>query len=306
MFTKWFALDAGAYMTRMYDIQGQQWKEYRSCYGIKEGTIECIGNEALSYVHKDYHHQMKYIMNEGKIKQNPYTLLERMLSEMLPYNYLFRPGFIVSVPMDADDALKKEWKDILSQLGACQIRFASSLDILDQDEYSFIIYVGHSLCEIGFYIHGEEKFHRTLSIAGKKMDEAIQERVGRLSNCLISLEDANAIKHAISNVLWQNKNGTITCWGMNRYQKYEEIKLKALDFWPCMEEVENQIVENVKECFRQIGMINRQKVSRNHVHLSGGMAHCFGLQQILEKELYCPIICTQEPSYDIISSMKEW
>ena len=306
MFTKWFALDAGAYTTRMYDIQGQQWKECRSCYGVKEGNIEQIGIEALSYVHKDHHHQVKYILDAGKIKQSPYALLERMLSQMLISNHLFRPGFIVSIPMDTSASVKKEWQNVLSELGARQVRFASSLDILDQDDYSFLIHVGHSLCEIGLYIHGEEQFHHTIPIAGKKMDEAIQERVGRMHNCLISLEDANAIKHAISDVLWQNKNGTIQCWGMNRYQKYEELSLKALDFWPCMEEVENQIAESVKESFRQMGMLNRQKVSQNHVHLTGGMAHCFGLRQILEKELYCPIICTQEPSYDIISSMKEW
>ena len=306
MFTKWYALDAGAYSTRLYDINSEQWRECRSCYGVHEGSIEQIGNEALTYVHMDHKHQVKYILDAGKIKQDPYELIQKMMKEMLVYTHLFRPAFLVALPMDSEQSDRRKWKESLARLGARQIRFVPTLDVLDQNEYSFLIHVGHSLCEMGLYIQGEEIFHKSFPVAGKRMDEAIQEQVGKLNNCLISLEDANALKHAISDILWQNKNGTITCWGMNRYQKYEEIKVRAFDVWPSMEQVEILIVEQAKECFKNMGMLNRQKVCRNHVYLSGGMANCFGLKQMLEEELYCPIICTQAPSYDIISSMKEW
>lgn len=305
MFTKWYALDAGAYMFRLYDIHGEKWNECRSCYGIKEGNIEEIGISALPFEHMDYKHKVQYVMEKGKIKQDPTPILSKMIEELRPQTHLFRPSFVVSLPMNAQEADKLQWKKVLMTLGAKQVRFIPCLQVLDKDVYNFEIHVGHSLCQIALYENGTLRFQKAISLAGKRMDEVIQEKVGKMYNCLISLEDANAIKKAISDVLWQNKNGTISCWGMNRYQKYEKIEVRAFDVWPCMEEVEKQIAQEVWQCFQQMGMITRQKVCRNHVRLSGGMASCFGLRQMLEKELYCPIICTQAPSYDIISAMKE-
>ena len=302
MFTKLYALDPGSYAFRLNDVYGEKWSECRSCYGVYEGQIEAIGSQAIQYEHMDYKHRLQYIMEDGKLVQDPSPLLQKMIDELRPQTHLFRPSFVVALPKNAD---KNQWKKILNDLGARQIRFVSTLDVLSKEEYNFEIHVGHSQTQMALYKKGILQFHKTFSIAGRRMDEAIQEKIGQMKNCFISLEDANQLKHAISDILWQNKNATLTCWGMNRYQKYEKIEIKAFELWPCMEEVERQIVEQAWACFQEMGMITRQKVCRNRVRLSGGMSACFGLRQMLEAELYCPIICNEEASYDIISAIKE-
>ena len=302
MFTKLYALDPGSYAFRLNDIYGEKWTECRSCYGVYEGEIEEIGESALSYEHMDHKHRLQYVMQGKDILQDPTPLLKKMMEELRPQTHLFRPSFVVALPKNAD---KNQWKKVLQDLGARQVRFVSSLDVLSKEEYNFEIHVGHSLCHMALYAKGVLQFHKTFPIAGRKMDEAIQEKIGQLKNCLISIEDANQLKRGVSDILWQNKNATFTCWGMNRYQKYEKIEVKAFDLWPCMEEVERTIAQEAWACFQEMGMLTRQKVCRNHVRLSGGMAACFGMSQMLESELYCPIICNEEPTYDIISAIKE-
>ena len=302
MFTKLYALDPGSYAFRLYDIYGEKWTECRSCYGTYEGEIEEMGTPALQYEHMDYKHRLRYILQNETILQDPRPLLKKMIEELRPQTHLFRPSFIVALPKGAN---KEEWKKILTDLGAKQVRFVSALDVLPKDEYNFEIHVGHSVCHMALYSNGILQFHKTIPMAGRKMDEAIQEKVGQMKNCFISIEDANQLKQAASDILWQNKNATLTCWGMNRYQKYEKVEIKVFDLWPCMEEVERKIAQEAWACFQDMGMITRQKVCRNHVRLSGGMASCYGLSQMLESELYCPIICNEHPTYDIISAIKE-
>ena len=136
------------------------------------------------------------------------------------------------------------------------------------------------------------------------MDEKIKMTIAQKQNCLISNEDASALKEAVSQAFKMNKNPMLQCMAMDRYGKLVNIQIRASDLWPAMEEQILQVVLWAKHCYMNMGSEMKQRLMNNGIMLSGGLANCFGLKEALKHEFDCPIICTTKPECDIIEQMK--
>lgn len=140
----------------------------------------------------------------------------------------------------------------------------------------------------------------------KQVDELIQKKIAKMTNCMIGIEDANALKQAASQALWKGKNATLLCTAINSHNEYVQIQCKAMDLWPCMENVIQQITLWAKQCMESVSIEMKETIHQNGILLSGGMAYCFGMRQLLQQELNHPVICTEKPEDDLIENMKGW
>lgn len=305
MFEYWLALDPGSKNFRMYSYSKQKQIDLRSCVAYSQGKLLDTSKEALKYVYANQKGlQVKYPLKEGKVISPITPLIKRGLKEFNIFQSIYKPCVFVAVNEEVSDLQKQKWQEELVRSGIRRFEFVDTMSLLQSDEACFIIHAGHSYTEIGIYAYGQEFVHKIIHFSGSSIDDKIKMMIASKTNCLISDEDASALKEAVSNTYKQNKTSTLSCGAVDRYGKTVQIQISCNEIWPCIEEELKQIILWARECYMNMGVEMKSRLMKNGIRLSGGLSHCFGLVQGLKHAFDCPIICTNEPECDMIEQMK--
>lgn len=305
MFERWFALDIGAYEIRLYDQNRHMDAKMRTVMAMEKGELIALGQDAFSYLYKGPKVEVRYPIWEDDIDASLSRLLKKCFEKLEIGQSLLKPCILLAIPDWYDEERKLSMERILLDSGIKKIRFITNTDLLWTREACFLIHAGHSYTEMGIYVNGTRRAYKKISFAGSRIDDQIKKAVATKTNCLITSEDACSLKHACSDVFWKNRNASLQCHAMDRYQHLGQITISASDLWPALEMVEKQIVLWAKQCFKEQSLDLKQALLQKGIHLSGGLAHCFGLPQMLEQAFGCPILVSSAPEYDIINAMKE-
>lgn len=307
MFDHWYALDLGGHKCRFYDYMEEKECTLRTCVAWNKKKPLAIGQAALPYVYQDQRKTMvKYPLDYNRIMSSLVPIVKEGLEQLKTPHTVFRPRALVVVPTETEESQLLNWQKEMNEAGITKIDFMTVMDALQTLEPTMIIHSGHTYTEIGVYAHEKRIALKTIFYAGKQVDEFIQKRIAEMTNCLISSEDACALKEAASNALWKGKNATLMCNASNQRNEYVQIQVKAMDLWPCMESVIQQVTLWAKQCMERVSIETKEMIHQNGILLSGGMANCFGMRQILEQELNHPVICTEKPEDDLLENMKGW
>ncbi len=307
MFDHWYALDLGGYNCRFYDFMEEKDIHIRTSVAYQQKKVVALGKDVMNYVYQDPRKvSIKYPLDYNRMMSSVVPLIKEGMQELQSAKALFRPRALVVVPSETDEAQLLRWQDEINQAGITKIDFMTVMDALQTIEPTMIIHSGHTYTEIGVYAHEEKIVLKTIFYAGKQVDELIQKKIAKMTNCMIGIEDANALKQAASQALWKGKNATLLCTAINSHNEYVQIQCKAMDLWPCMENVIQQITLWAKQCMESVSIEMKETIHQNGILLSGGMAYCFGMRQLLQQELNHPVICTEKPEDDLIENMKGW
>lgn len=305
MFAHWIALDPGSEYLRFYDLSNHKEVIIKNCIVSKDDKPLAVGKETAAYIYQNKKDiQIQYPIKQNRIINDVTPLIKQGLKSLDVSQNVFKPCVVVCVHDEVDKKQKQKWQQ---QLVSCKVRkveFVTSMSLLQKEEACFIIHAGHSYTELGIYAHGNEFAHKIIYFGGMGMDEKIKTIIAQKQNCLISNEDAMALKEAVSNAFKENKNPLLECMAMDRYGKLVKIQVRATDIWVALEEEIKQIVLWAKHCYMNMGNEMKQRLMNNGILLSGGLANCFGLKEALKHEFDCPIICTIKPECDIIEQMK--
>ena len=305
MFERWFLLDAGAYELRLHDCSKHTDAKTRTIVAVKNNQPLFYGQEAISCIYQDPLMQIRYPIWEDSVDSMIHSLIENCMNVLQADQSLLKPCIWMAVPNWYDEAYRTKWQHILLDSGIKKVKFITNMDLLQTKEACFLIHAGHSCTEMGIYVNGTCRSYKKIFFAGSRMDEQIKRIVATKTNCLISNEDAMALKKAASDAFWKNQNVRLSCTALDRYQHMQRISISAWDLWPGMEMIEQQIVLWAKQCFKEQPLQMKEALLKNGFLLSGGLAHCFGLRQLLEQAFGCTILHTNTPEYDIINTMKE-
>ncbi len=306
MFEKWYALDAGACTLRLYNFSTGKEVSMRTCLAYKDKEILAVSKDALEYVYQQNASiKVRYPITQGRIVSDISYLLQKAMEETGGVNRFYRPCLLIVLP-ERNAKIENEWILQLRTTDIKKYEFISNAEVLTDAKPTFFIHAGHSYTQMGFVVNGKEIVSKTIYFAGQQMDEMIQKIVAKKTQCLISDEDAKELKEHASMYLSRKQNANLSCFGMNKYHKYQKIEISAKEIWPAMENVEKQIVLWAKECRTVLGLDMQMAIAESGIVLSGGLANCFGLKQYLEHELKCPVKCSMNPEYDIFKKMKEW
>lgn len=305
MFERWFLLDAGAYEIRLHDVSKHTDAKIRNIMAVKNNQPLCYGQEAIRCIYGDPMIQIRYPIWEDTIESSTASILHHCMGVLEADQSLLKPCIYMAIPDWYSEEMKIKWQHILLDTGIKKTRFISNMELLQVKEACLVIHAGHSYTEIGIYVNGTCRSYKKIFFAGSRVDEQIKRIVATRTNCLISTEDARALKEAASDAFWKNKNVQLSCTAFDRYQRLGQIAIRAWDLWPGMEMVEQQIVLWAKQCFKEQPFQMKEAILKTGIRLSGGLSHCFGLVQLLEQAFRCPVLHTKTPEYDIINTMKE-
>lgn len=305
MFERWLALDVGAYEVRLHDYGHQSDAKTRTVMAFRHHEPIAYGQDALAYIYRDPSVQVRYPIQEDDVDRSISFLISHCLEVLKSSQTLLKPCIWMAVPSGLDEEARMRWQHILLDAGIKKTKFISNEELLQTKEACFLIHAGHSYTEMGIFVNGTKRAYKKISFAGSRMDDQIKRIVATKTNCLISNEDASALKHAASDAFWKNKNVRLACMAMDRYQRLGQIEISASDLWPALEMIEQQIVLWAKQCFKEQPFEMKQALLKKGILLDGGLAHCFGLRQLLEQAFSCPVITPEFPEYEIINTMKE-
>ena len=307
MFDHWYAMDIGGHTCRFYDFSKETECRIRSLVAWGDPDPVAVGSDAYAYIGQDQRKvAVRYPINHDQVISSFEPIISRGLEQLHASRSFFHPRALVVVPTDIHEQNLEMWRQEILNAGINRIDFVNVMELLQRSDSTLIIHSGHTYTELGIYAHDQAFVQQTLFFAGKQIDEEIQRMVAKKTRCLISEEDAGALKEAASNALWENKNVTLQCSAVNQYNQWTQIQLRTLDIWPCMMNVINQIVLWAKQCLQQVDVDMKEKIYQNGILLSGGLANCFGLRQTLEEELNQKVICSEHPEMDLMEALKGW
>lgn len=303
---KWYALDLGAYQMHFYDYSSQEKTSIRTIMAYKQDRLLAYGQEAFPYLYRELDRvQIKYPISHGQMLNSVAPMIKGGLEQLHAYDHVFRPAILACVPFDLTQEQREIWQREFLKCDISKVEFVENMQVLKQEETCFMIHAGHSYTELAIYAQNKKVLEKTLFYAGAQMDEQIQKLVYMKTACFISKVDAALLKEQASLTLKKNKDSLLSCYGFDRHQNLCSIQIQASFLWPALEMVERQIALWAKHCFDQLPMQLQEYILLHGIQLSGGLADCFGLSQILSQQLSCPILCTKQGQCAMINALKE-
>lgn len=307
MFGHWYAIDAGTYSIRMYDYKSHEMVSERTCIGLHDQKVRKLYEDALEYTYMDSrHYKVLYPIGKNHVAESLSVLVEDLLKKLNSEQSVFKPSFLVALPENAGEPLKDEWIAALSKLQTKEVEFVSTLDFLQNEELSFIIHAGHSQSEIGILYQEYSLLSKVIPFSGSTADENIRKFIANKSGCLISDEDADALKIACSDLLKNKKQGRLTCSGLNKYGQFAQVSVHTTNIFQAILPVLEQIVIWSRQCFDSLDLQAQEKILQNGIYLSGGMAKCYGLKEMLELEFKTKVFTSENCELEVIENMKGW
>lgn len=305
MLSHWIAFDPGARTLRFYDYENEKVYCIDTSYCVKDERVIALGKDVCKYVYENPRvYQVKYPLDQQHLVADITPLVKKAFKKLNVFSCFFKSCVLLACHNEVNEEQRLAWQESLLSLGVRKVEFVDNTDLLQEEDPCMFIHAGHSYTEIGIYAYHQEFAHKIIYFSGSVMDEKIKTILAQKQNCLISNEDASALKEAVSQAFRQNKNPMLQCTALDRFGKATRVEIRAGDLWPAMEEVIKQIVLWAQECFQSMGVDMKEHLRTKGIYLSGGLAHCFGLKEALQHAFDCPIICTKTPEYVMIEQMK--
>lgn len=305
IFERWFGLDPGSHTFRIYDYTSSRQASVRSLYGMDNGQIESVGQDALLYTYKEKpRYQVRWPLQDDGLHKDLGPLIAKAMEQAGGDRYFFKPSFLVALDDDAD--LRTAWKEALLACGAKKVEFVEPLTFLQVQEEGIFIQAGYAHTRIGLYTDKGQAAKMKIDWGGLQIAMAIEQMLLKEHRFLISDEDALQLLEQSSALLNAHVNGQLQVYGMFSNGTYGTLSLRALQLWPCMRDVFEQIVHWTRSLLTSLPKQEQEQLLEKGIVLSGGLASAFGLEGMLGQFFECPITKSGHPDLDVLENMKGW
>lgn len=291
-------LDPGAYSFKMLDIRSRHAYEIRSCMYRHKGE-QIYGVQALQAYWEKGKSRILYPFSQGKTLLDIRGILRQLAESSGLLRRLLKPRALVILPQDILEEEKSSWISACTNVGFRKVDFVSTMDLLAV-ENGLVIHAGHSCTEMAVYHHSSQIAYQKLMFAGMQMDEKIVDRIAGEYKALVFNEDAAELRMRSSEAFQQKRNPRLSCTVLDYTSHYVRLEIPALQLWPAMEEVLMQIVYWARDLVAQHGAAVMETVLSSPIRISGGLAGCYGLRQMLEEQLGAAVEVAENPSYALL------
>lgn len=288
MFEKVLILDPGAFSFRLFDPKKNRVCSVRTCY-IEENGKAVTGKKAFEAYWTGEGKEIRYPVSQGHVTGRIEPLLAELFREAEIDSFALRPSLKVIVPDDITEQEKEEWKQIGLKHCLRKVSFVRSLDLLKK-ENSMVVHAGHSCTEIAVWKGNRLAAHQKIIFGAGQIDEGIIQMIQHKWKCLLFPEDASVLRTAASRAFWARRNPLLSCTVYDYTGQYVRISFPASDLWPAFQSVFGQIAMWASSLVARTGVETMESVLANPVHLSGGLAGCYGLVQTLQDALKAKVI----------------
>lgn len=291
MFESSYLLDPGSHTLRLYDPKTKTILQKRACRLEKEPDI--IAEDALKASWSSNEKIVWPFMKEA-IEADPAPLLKALFAKAPAERFLLVPNASVLSFQAPSEELSLHWQNLLEPYKLGRIKMAPAF-VPEGNKAFFRIHAGNSLVHFVMGMDGRVLGYKPLAIAGLAVDQAISAEIARVFKVLISAEDACALKESVSNALKDGRDPVLQVTGLNQHNQFEQLRFRASDLWGAMEPVLQAIALQAAEFVCSKGVELMEQVLANPVLLTGGLASCYGLASLLQKQLHARVRIPENP-----------
>lgn len=286
-------LDPGAWTMKLYDPKSKSVSAERSCYYQDHEQI-IVGKPALQAYWEQGKSRLRYPLSQGEIQGDIEPVFDRVSEKAQISSRLLKPSLMVILPEDVLEKQRKVWSQIGLNKGFRKVDFVSTMDVMKRD-CGVVVHAGWSCTEIGLFYGGKLISWTKLMYGGREMDEQIIDHVASSSKALIFNEDAAVMKEMASSAFWEQRTPMLGCTALNYTSQFVHLDVPSTSLWPMMESVLDQIVQWTRDLITKQGAEIMEALLARDISLSGGLAKCYGLQQMLEQEVHTKVSIESEP-----------
>ena len=245
-------------------------------------------------------------MRSGTIADFDMTecLIRYFIRKAIGVSHVFKPKVVVAVPCSLEAVARKAVEEAAHVAGAKQVfliekPFAAAIGSglpVYEPVGSMVVDVGGGTTDAAIVSLGGLVVAQSIQVGGSKMDEAIASYIKRESNMLISAKAAEDVKLDLASAVPLNDPRKVKIRGravnspvpqdidFTTTQAAEAIKE------PCM-----AILAAIKWVLERTPPELSADIMRGGIHLTGGGAQLFGLDQYIATELGIPVLLAKEP-----------
>lgn len=289
-----YLIDPGSRWLRLMDPKTGEIHQIRTCQMQKNPAV--FAEAALQSAWEIQDDQLICPLVNGHPQTSIQPMLEALFAKAPTDRFWFvsRAMVLQTHPVHSKEASR--WNRELLLQGIGQTRSIVPFPVLAKGPL-FHIHAGaaHTLLSMSF---GSKLIaFDSLDLAGDAIDQAIARHIARAYRVLVNLEDACALKEAASSAFAQGKNPTLSVTGLDQRTGFVRLSFPADFLWPPMEKTLSSIASACASFVCSRGAQTMERMLEQPVLLSGGLAHCYGLAQMLEQTLKTTIEIAPEPEH---------
>lgn len=292
MFEKQYFIDPGSDCLRMLDPKTQEISWLRDCWTSKPFAI---ADQALK-VSLEGKANLITPMDQGHLEGDIKPLVDSLIEAMPLERFHQKPIAVLLCPFPLDLEQQEKWRTIMSQSGFSFLRFSEAFTYKGS---FFHIHAGASWTIFTLVKNDKIIARQSISLGGASMDKAIEMWIGRKYKAIAHKETIRQLRQKASEAFWKNTNPLLDFEAFEQRKGFTGLTIQATDLWPILKEQEIAIAEHAE------AFLHDQAPSASlTVLLSGGLAKCYDLPQIVSDVLKKPVELCPDPSNACFQTLK--
>jgi rod shape-determining protein MreB and related proteins len=285
-------------------------------YDLEKKRIIAIGHEAKIMYGRN-HRTIEIIrpIKDGAIGnfEMASSMLEFMLRRIRNHGFL-RPRIMIGVQTNSSEVERRAVQEAARIAGARVIyvikhplaaALGADIPILDS-RGAMILDLGGGTTEVTVISLGGIVASRSSTIAGEKMDEAVQSMTRKKYNLLIGEITAEEIKMKLGSAipmapsLCANVKGRDLASGLPK-----AIQMNSEDVYDCLQESLSAIIELIKNCMESTPPELLGDIIDSGIMMTGGLAQLNGLDVFLTNAMGLPCHVAPDPAFAIARGIEK-
>ena len=272
-------------------------------------SVKCIGEDARSYIGRSSSEfDVVKPLSEGMIRDFDLTkqLLKFFVKKAIGASYLVKPKLVICVPHKISRLEKQALRQAALYAGAREktlklvdkpfaAALGSGLPVFDP-KGSMIVDIGAGTTDVAVVSLGGIVVSRTINVGGDKMNEAIASYVKREFDLFISEKTSEEIKKDMGAALPMRQERKALIRGQNMIKKQPlTAEISSFKVYEALQPVCQAILGAVQFVLQRTPPELVGDILRGGIHLTGGGALLFGIEQYIASELYIPVSIAKDP-----------
>ena len=218
---------------------------------------------------------------------------------------LFRPRAVVAVPSSLSDVQRNIVQDAVVKAGCKQVyliekpyaaAIGTGLPVFEPTG-SMIVDIGGGTTDAAVVSIGGNVISTSIEVGGFKMDQAIANYIKTHFKMIIGARTAEDVKCDLGTALPLTENRRIRIRGKDIISAAaKEIEFTSVQCYEALRDPCKAILNTIKWVLERTPPELASDVMRGGIHLTGGGAQLFALDQYIASELGIPVLLAKEPT----------
>ncbi len=246
-------------------------------------------------------------LREGVISDFDMTkiMIQYFIREAIGVSHLLKPRVLITVPCSISNIERHAVMEAAKVAGARQVHIiekpfaaaiGSGLPVYDASG-SMIVDIGGGTTDVAVISLGGLVISHSIRVGGVKMDEAIINFIKREFNMLIGDRTAEEVKMDLGSALPLEEERKALVRGRDLITSLPQTtEISSTQVYDALSEPCMAVLSAIKWVLERTPPELSADVMRTGIHLAGGGALLFGMDQYIASELGIPVLLAKEPT----------